>query len=228
MPAPKPEQRGSQFKELFFPIGLLITLIFAYSAIEFKTYVKSYDEIVGEILQDDTDDIIITVQNLPPPPPPPPPPVIVEVFEVVEDEAEVEETFFASTETDQEEVVEDVEYEEIEEEFGDIPFTVVEVKPSFPLSTPSMFQRDIQNHVRKHFRYPQTALELGVQGRVFIQFIILKDGSIKIKNFRGPDKRLEKEAVRIINKLPKMKPGEQRGTPVNVPFSIPITFRLSV
>ena len=203
----KPKQRGSEFKELFFPIGLLITVIMAYSALEYKSYVKEYDTIIGEIIEDDTEEIIITY-NTPPPPPPPPPPVIVEVFEIVEDEAEVEEDFFASTETTQEEVVEEVEYEEVEEVLDDIPFAVVEQKPSFPGSTPARFQQDINKHIRKHFRYPQISQELGVQGRVYISFIILKDGSIKIKGYRGPDKNLEREALRILSKLPIMKPGK--------------------
>jgi protein TonB len=67
---------------------------------------------------------------------------------------------------------------------------------------------------------------MGIQGRVYINFIISKDGSITNIRMRGPDKNLEKEAARIIGRLPKMTPGKQRGRPVRVPFSIPITFRL--
>ena len=178
------------------------------------------------MLEDDTEDIIITKINPPkPPPPPPPPPVeIVVVEDTVED---IEETIFESTETDQEEIVE-VEDIEIEEEWEDvdIPFAVVEQKPSFPGSTPARFQQDINNHIRKHFRYPPAAQELGIQGRVYISFIILKDGSIKIKGYRGPDRNLEREALRILSKLPIMEPGKQRNQPVNVPFSLPITFRI--
>ena len=67
---------------------------------------------------------------------------------------------------------------------------------------------------------------MGIQGRVYVQFIIAKNGDIVGIRTRGPDKNLEKEAQRIIGKLPKMIPGKQRGRPVRVPFSIPITFRL--
>ena len=67
---------------------------------------------------------------------------------------------------------------------------------------------------------------MGIQGRVYVNFIISKDGSITSIRMRGPDKNLEKEAARIIGRLPKMTPGKQRGRPVRVPFSIPITFRL--
>ena len=67
---------------------------------------------------------------------------------------------------------------------------------------------------------------MGIQGRVFVQFTIGKDGSITGIRTRGPDKNLEKEADRIISKLPRMTPGKQRGRPVRVPFSVPITFKL--
>ena len=67
---------------------------------------------------------------------------------------------------------------------------------------------------------------MGIQGRVFVNFIISKDGSITDIKMRGPDKNLEKEAKRIISLLPQMIPGKQRGRPVRVPFSIPITFPL--
>lgn len=67
---------------------------------------------------------------------------------------------------------------------------------------------------------------MGIQGRVYVNFIIAKDGSISNIRMRGPDKNLEAEAQRIISKLPQMTPGKQRGRPVRVPFSIPITFRL--
>ncbi|MGB3149930.1 MAG: energy transducer TonB, partial [Maribacter sp.] len=78
----------------------------------------------------------------------------------------------------------------------------------------------------KNFRYPEIAQEMGVQGRVSVMFVIQKDGSIGNVRMRGPDKNLEKEAERIIGKLPKMTPGKQRGRAVRVPFSIPITFKL--
>ena len=88
------------------------------------------------------------------------------------------------------------------------------------------FQEKMQDHIRRNFRYPEIAQEMGVQGRVSVIFVIQKDGSIGNIRMRGPDKNLEKEAMRIIQKLPKMTPGKQRGRAVKVPFSIPITFKL--
>ena len=114
----------------------------------------------------------------------------------------------------------------------EIDFDSVERPPIYPGCEPyiqqlrSCFQRKIQIHINKNFRYPESAQKTGIQGRVFVQFIIDKDGSIVGIRTRGPDKNLEKEAQRIIGKLPTMTPGKQRGRPVRVPFSIPITFKL--
>ena len=164
----------------------------------------------------------------------PPPPPAPEVLEVVEDEEEVEETIIESTETDQEEIVE-VEDIEVEDDFDDVdvPFAVIEDVPIYPgcekvakSQRRQCFQDQINKHIRKNFRYPEIAQEMGIQGRVYVNFVISKDGSITNVRMRGPDKNLEKEAARIISKLPNMTPGKQRGRPVRVPFSIPITFRL--
>ena len=67
---------------------------------------------------------------------------------------------------------------------------------------------------------------MGIQGRVHVMFVIDKDGTITGIQARGPDKNQEKEALRIIGKLPNMTPGKQRGRAVRVPFSYPINFRL--
>jgi protein TonB len=84
----------------------------------------------------------------------------------------------------------------------------------------------MNRHIAQNFRYPEFAQKNGIQGRVFVQFIIEKDGNISGIRSRGPHGTLERAAESIIEKLPKMTPGYQRGLPVKVPFSIPITFRL--
>ena len=144
----------------------------------------------------------------------------------------MEETVIESTETNEEEIVEIVEVEEEFEEV-DVPFAVIEDVPIFPgcekvdkSQRRDCFQEQMNKHIRKNFRYPEIAQEMGIQGRVYVNFIIAKDGQITNIRMRGPDKNLEKEAQRIISKLPSMTPGKQRGRPVRVPFSIPITFRL--
>ena len=217
---------------LYFAIGLAVILFISWRAIEWKTYDKSgYGYEALNIDDDDDEDVPITEQIKTPPPPPPPPPAP-EIIEVVEDEEEIEETIIESTETDQEEIVEIVEVEE-EFEDVDVPFAVIEDVPIYPgcervakSKRRDCFQEQINKHIRKNFRYPEIAQEMGIQGRVYVNFVIDKDGSITSIRMRGPDKNLEKEAQRIIAKLPRMTPGKQRGRAVRVPFSIPITFRL--
>jgi len=123
-----------------------------------------------------------------------------------------------------------IEVEEVEEDIS-IPFADIEVVPVFPgcegaNDKKACFQEQMQKHIRKHFRYPEIAQEMGIQGRVNVMFVIQEDGSIGGIRMRGPDKNLEAEALRIISLLPNMTPGRQRGRPVKVPFSIPITFGL--
>jgi protein TonB len=214
---------------------LSLILLISWQAIEWKTYDKSlYGYEALNVEDEDDEEIPITEQIKTPPPPPPPPPPAPEVIEVVEDEEEVEETVIESTETDEDEIIE-VEEVEIEEEFDDVdvPFAVIEDVPIFPgcekvskSERRNCFQEQMNKHIRKNFRYPEIAQEMGIQGRVYVNFIISKDGSISNIRMRGPDKNLEKEAQRIISKLPNMTPGKQRGRAVRVPFSIPITFRL--
>ena len=217
---------------LYFVIGLSVVLFVSWQAIEWKTYKKTYDYEALNVEDDDDEEIPITEQIKTPPPPPPPPPPAPEVIEIVEDEEDVEETVIESTETDEEEIVEIVEVEEEELDI-DVPFAVIEDVPIFPgcervkkSERRNCFQEKMNKHIRKNFRYPEIAQEMGIQGRVYVNFIIAKDGKITNIRMRGPDKNLENEAQRIIAKLPSMTPGKQRGRPVRVPFSIPITFRL--
>ena len=181
---------------------------------------------------DDDEDVPITEQLKTPPPPPPPPPPAPEIIEVIEDEEEIEETVIESTETDEEEIIEVVEVIEEYEDI-DVPFAVIEDVPIFPgcervnkSERRNCFQDQMNKHIKRNFRYPEIAQEMEIQGRVYINFIISKNGSITNIRMRGPDKNLEKEAERIIAKLPRMTPRKTKGKTYRVPFSIPITFRL--
>ena len=218
----------------YFAIGLAVVLFVSWQAIEWKTYEKTGYGYESLNVEDEDDEEVPITEQIKTPPPPPPPPPAPEVIEIVEDEEEVEETVIESTETDQEEIVE-VEDIEVEDDFEDVdvPFAVIEDVPIFPgcesvakSQRRACFQEKMNKHIRKNFRYPEIAQEMGIQGRVYVQFVIAKDGSITSIRMRGPDKNLEKEAKRIISRLPKMTPGKQRGRAVRVPFSIPITFRL--
>ena len=218
----------------YFLIGLVLVLFITWRAIELKTYEKEIDLERLSVNNDNEEDIPITEMKITPPPPPPPQPAAPQVIEVVEDEEEVEETIIESTETDQEEII---EVEEVivaeEDEDLEVPFVIIEDIPLFPgcekvdkSKRRECFQEKINKHIIKNFRYPEIAQEMGIQGRVYVSFIIGKDGKVIAVKPRGPDKNLEKEAQRIIERLPQMIPGKQRGKAVRVPYSISITFRL--
>ncbi|WP_318309534.1 energy transducer TonB [Flagellimonas crocea] len=231
-PKKNPKADVGRNSSLYFVIGLAAVLALVYGAMEWKKYDKANNYDISMNVEDQLDEEVPMTEQIKTPPPPPPP-AAPEVIEVVEDEEEVEETVIESTETSQEEEVieiEEVEVEEVEEDIS-VPFAVIEDVPVFPgcenaANKKDCFQEKMQDHIRRNFRYPEIAQEMGVQGRVSVIFVIQKDGSIGNIRMRGPDKNLEAEAMRIIQKLPKMTPGKQRGRAVKVPFSIPITFKL--
>ena len=181
----------------------------------------------------DEEEVPVTEQVVPPPPPPPPPPSP-EVIEIVEDEEEVEETVIESTETDQEEEIdiEDIEVDEYED--VEVPFAIIENVPVFPgcdkgnNETKRQCMSDkIAKFVQRKFN-TELAGDLGLSGRqrISVIFKIDRTGSVMGVRARAPHPRLEKEAQRVINLLPKMKPGRQRGKAVIVPYSLPIIFQV--
>ena len=222
---------------LYFVIGLATILFISWQAIEWKTYEKDlYGYEALNVDDEDDEEIPITEQlKTPPPPPPPPPPAAPEVIEVVEDEEEVEETVIESTETDQEEEIEieDLEVEEIEEDI-EVPFAVIENVPIFPgcdkgnnAERRKCMSQKITKFVQRKFN-TDLAGDLGLSGRqrINVIFKIDKNGDVVGVRARAPHPRLEKEAARVINLLPKMKPGKQRGKAVIVPYSLPIIFQV--
>ncbi|MDY0781657.1 energy transducer TonB [Tenacibaculum sp. IB213877] len=126
----------------------------------------------------------------------------------------------------------DLSKEEVVEK---VPFNLVEEIPLFSscekvaiYEQEKCFKEEISNHIKKNFRYPQEAYDKSIQGRVLVQFVIEKDGSVGDLNIRGPygGEILEEEAKRIVNKLPKFRPGKHNGKTVKVKYGIPIGFRI--
>ena len=102
---------------------------------------------------------------------------------------------------------------------GDIPFITVEKMPRF--------NGDLNTWLRKNLRYPARCAEMGIGGKVFIEFVVEKDGSISSINIvRSADPDLSQEAIRVVKAMPKWIPGMQRDKAVRVRFTIPITFQL--
>ena len=220
---------------IYFAVGLALMLFLTYSTINWKTYDKSDIDIGKLNLDDEIDEEIPIIEQIIPPPPPPPPPAAPEVIEVVEDEEEVEETVIESTETDQDEEIEieEIEIEEVVEDV-EVPFAVIENVPEYPgcergsnAEKRKCMSDKIAKFVQRKFN-TDLAGDLGLSGRqrISVIFKIDKNGNVTGVRSRAPHPRLEKEAARVINMLPKMKPGKQRGKPVIVPYSLPITFQV--
>ena len=101
-------------------------------------------------------------------------------------------------------------------------FDVVEEQPSFPGGQGALMQ-----WLRDNIKYPVIAAENGIEGRVTVQFVVSKTGSISgVTVVRGVDPSLDKEAVRVVSSMPNWTPGKQNGTTVNVRYTLPVTFRL--
>ncbi|RTL13530.1 MAG: energy transducer TonB [Flavobacteriaceae bacterium] len=120
------------------------------------------------------------------------------------------------------------------EKTGDIPFAIIEEAPIFSgcedierNKRMDCFQKKMGEHINATFRYPPKARKKNIEGRVLVLFIINKDGEINKIETRGGDPILQTEALRIVRLLPKMKPGMQKGKPVNVKYALPIIFKLN-
>ncbi len=211
-------------KPLVFSISLVLSLLVAIVAIEWKSY--DDNEVVmltgasseGEELMD----IVNTVQ------PPPPPPVkrlqqpnIVEAEDVEELMEDIELDF--DVDINSESVVEAPQATtnmKMEEEVEEEVFMIVEKQPE-PVGGMAAFMKYIYENVH----YPRRALEAEVEGKVFVQFIVNKDGSlVDIQAVRGIGKGCDEEAVKVVQNAPKWIPGKQRGKPVRVRMIIPIRF----
>lgn len=235
-----PKSNLENYSKSFVLIGLVLALFVTYAAIENKTYNKESNQLAVVEEKTGVEDETIEIQKIVEPPKPkntPPPPKAPEKIEKVEDEKEVEETVLESTETDQQEEVkveEIVEVEEEEEVVEDVPFAIIEEVPVFPGCTGTKTQKKnclnkkLQKHVQKYFN-ADLANELGLSSgkkRIYVQFKIGKNGSVSDIVARAPHPKLKSEAIRVVNKLPKMKPGKQRGKPVRVGYTLPITFNV--
>ena len=215
-------------KSTWLLIGYVIVLAFMFVSFEWtKRDVKiDMSQAVADLVFEEEIEIPITEQpEMATPPPPPEAPAIVETLTIVDDDMDIESTEIASSEETGQAVEiayvpPTVEEEEVEEQ--EI-FEVVEQMPEFPNGG----MAGLMQFLSKNIKYPTIAQENGTQGRVTVQFVVNADGSIvDAKVIRGVDPYLDKEAPRVINSMPKWKPGMQRGKAVRVKYTVPVMFRL--
>ena len=211
-------------KLMFMQIGLIISLIVAWLAFEYKSYDKR--EIDPSLLRQtevvEEEMVEITKQEEMKPQPVEMPKQTTQL-EIVDDDVEVEDIEI-NVETNQNEVIEEyvpVEVEEEEVVEAEV-FTIVEQMPSFPGGDAKMYE-----YLGKNIKYPQIARETGIQGRVFVNFVVEPDGSVSnVKVLRGIGGGCDEEAMRVVKGMPKWSPGKQRGKTVRVSYTLPVVFKL--
>ena len=211
-------------KLMFTQIGLIISLAVAWMVFEFKSYDKQ--EIDPSLLRQtevvEEEMVEITKQEEQKPQPVEVPKQTTQL-EIVQDDVEVEDIEI-NADVDQNEVIEEYVAPEVEEEevVEQEIFQIVEEMPAFPGG-----EQKLMEFVAKNVKYPQIARESGIQGRVFVSFVVEPDGSVSnVKVLRGIGGGCDEEAIRVVKSLPKWKPGKQRGKAVRVSYMLPVNFKL--
>ncbi|MCX6237107.1 MAG: energy transducer TonB [Bacteroidia bacterium] len=212
---------------LFLQIGMFVSLaivLFAFTYTEKVTKAESLGQVAALEISEEM--VPITRQEEVKLPSPPPPPAAVEILNIVADDTKINDKLeIMDSEATKDTKVEVAfvqitteEKEKVEEEI----FVVVENMPVFPGGNLAL-----RKYIATSIKYPTLAQENGIQGKVFVNFVVDKDGSVSnAKIARGVDPSIDKEALRVIMSLPKWQPGMQRGKPVRVTFTVPINFQL--
>lgn len=210
---------------LFTEIGLVLALGLVLVGFEYKSYDKKVVSMGERTVTDIPEEIIqVTQQKIEVAPPPPPPSTtvinIVDNDVQIDNDITIDASIDASTQVEayvppvaKEEVIEEVEI-----------FQVVESMPSFPDGGDD----GLKKYLAQNIKYPTIARESGIQGTVFVTFVVERDGSVTdVKVLRGIGGGCDEEAIRVVKNMPRWSPGKQRGKAVRVQFNMPIKFTLA-
>lgn len=219
-----PKADLSRYSVLFFNIGLAIALLLVVTAFEWRFYdrTKVVDLSLVHQAFEDVMDIPPTEQPPLPPPKSLQQPVVIEVpdEEVIAEDIVINLDVEATEQT----VIEEIAYkpDAPEEEKAEEIFTIVEEQPQ-PEGGLSAFYE----YVRKNLNYPAQARRLGIEGKVYVQFVVDKTGKISdVEAIKGIGAGCDEEAIQVLQNAPAWHPGKQRGRPVKVRMILPITFKL--
>ena len=205
----------------FFSIGLVVTLAIVLTAFEWKDYEEKAEVVAGRAT-DNVEEIL----DVPPTEQPPPPPPQIQQPQVVEvpDEEEIEDEIQVNLDVEMtdETKVEQIEIKEEPKEDVDEIFTIVE-----ETATPKGGMPAFYKFVGSKLKYPAQATRMGVEGKVFVEFVINRDGTIvDVRVVRGIGAGCDEEAIRVVQSSPPWNPGKQRGKPVRQKYTLPIQFKL--
>lgn len=214
---------------IFREIGVIITLGVVLLAFELKSFDRPDTGFLTRSVDDTPEEFVEITQHEKPPPPPPKIPRQTSLISIVENEMEIEEEIIIDVEANQETVIQDYqpdftdELEEEDEMEEEEPiFIIVESMPMFPGGEEARLK-----YLNENVKYPLMAKEAGIQGKVFLEFVVEKDGSVTgVKVIRGIGGGCDEEALRVVEDMPRWIPGKQRGVPVRVRFNMPIRFVL--
>lgn len=218
---PKANLENKKF--IFFEIGLILSLLITFFAFEWKTDKELPDE-YNSIEDIQVEEIVIPVTT-PKVKLPPPPKVITNMIDIVsDDDLDVPDLDIEDADIDEDTEATVIPMDEPTEDYDyEATFNIVEHMPQFPGGEKALFK-----FLSRTVKYPVIAQENGIEGVVFVGFVIDKDGSIiNVKVLRPVDPSLDKEAIRVIKAMPKWKPGRQRNKNVRVSYTVPIKFQLN-
>ena len=211
-------------KLMFIQIGLIISLAVAWGVFEVKSYNKIEKQDFERAIEVVDEDIVQVTKQEQPKPQPVEVPKQTQQIEIVNDDEEVDDDVDINAEVAQDDIIEEYVPVEVEEEEiveAEI-FTIVEEMPDFPGGVAKL-----QEYLVKNIKYPQMARETGIQGRVFVSFVVEPDGSVSnVAVMRSLGGGCDEEAMRVVKSMPKWKPGKQRGKPVRVSYILPVNFQL--
>lgn len=211
-------------KNIFFLLGLVFALGITLLAFEWNTTPKKISWLGSVHMSEIEEDIIIPItreQEIQAPPPPPP--QIIESFSIVEDDITIEDNLVIEDPETDNRMIMDIAMvvQTIEEETEEVEiFSIVENMPEFPGG-----ELALHRFIANTLRYPRVAMENGIQGKVYVTFVVERDGSVSnVKILKGVDASLDNEALRVMKLLPKWQPGSQGGKTVRVSYNVPINF----
>ena len=210
---------------LLLEIGLVVSLGLVILAFWYTPKERKIEklDLQTAIVEEQITEITRQDQKPPEPPKKVEVKVIADLLQVVTNDTKITtDVSFAEFDEDTE-VIQQVEVQEEEIE-DDQPFLIAETMPSFQGGDLNTFR----NWVQQNVRFPQIALENGIQGRVVLTFVIEKDGRLtNIEVLQTPDRSLSEEAIRVLSKSPKWSPGKQRNQAVRVKYTLPVDFRVA-
>ena len=214
-------------KPLFLQIGLVIALVLCLLAFNWTTGQKNDSVFEGMTEQAIEEEQIPVTEELPPEQAPPPEVTVTDLFEIVQDDVVLtSEVSFDDDETTEDKAVEiyaPVSLQAEEETTEEEVFVIVEDMPKFKGGDINKFREWVQKRVR----YPEIAAENGIQGRVYITFVVETSGLVSnVSVTRSVDALLDEAAKEAVTASPKWEPEMQRGRPVRVRYSIPIIFQI--